>query len=259
MKRIVAIGGGEIGRPKKEGGYFPVETMSIDKEIIKLTKKKKPKLLFVPTASNDSEGYFKVIKKHFTKLGCNVKPLYLIKENYSKKEIEKEVLKSDIIYVGGGNTLKMMNLWRKIGFDKILKKAYNKGIVLSGLSAGAICWFSYGNSDSRKFTSGSKKLIKVKGLGLVDALLCPHYDFETYRQKDLKRMMKNTSRVIAIALDNSCAIEIIDDKYRIIKSKKAAKAHKIYYKNKKYIKEEIKSLKEFNELKDLLKNKKLKS
>jgi dipeptidase E len=251
-KKIVAIGGGEIGRPKENGGFYPVETKAIDKEIIKLSGKKKPLLLFIPTASSDSEGYSKVVEKHFSKFSCKVKALNLIKEKLSKKEIEKKVLSADIIYVGGGNTLKMMMIWRRLGVDKILEKAMKKGIVLSGLSAGAICWFSYGNSDSRKFTSSSSKLIKVKGLGFVDALCCPHYDVEKARQKDLKRMTKSTNKIISIALENCTALEVIGDKYRIIKSKKSAKAYKIYWKKNKYYNEIITTSNEFLPLKDLL-------
>ncbi len=147
----------------------------------------------------------------------------------------------------------MMTIWRKIGFDKVLKKAYEKGIVLSGLSAGSICWFKYGNSDSRKFTSNSKQLIKVTGLGLIDALHCPHYDTEKHRQSDLKRMMKTTSKLISIAIDDCCAIEIIDNQYKIIKSKKSAKAYKIFWKKGKYFKEEIISKNEFEDLIKILK------
>src|SRR5690606_6160908 len=112
---------------------------------------------------------------------------------------------SDIIYVGGGNTLKMMTIWRRMGVDTLLKKAYRKGIILSGVSAGAICWFSYGNSDSRKFTSRSSQLIKVRGLELIPALFCPHYDVEKHRQNDLRKMMMKTPKIVAIALDNCCA------------------------------------------------------
>ena len=128
MGRIVAIGGGEIGRP----GY-PVETTKIDKEIISLTGKNKPKLLFIPTASSDSESYYDTVRKHFgIRLGCKTDVLYLLKEKIN----ENKILNSDIIYVGGGNTLLMMNTWRKYGLDKILIEAYNQNIVLSGLSAG---------------------------------------------------------------------------------------------------------------------------
>ena len=251
MGKIVAIGGGEIGRPHENGGFYPTQTTAIDKEIIKLTHKEHPKLLFIPTASNDSSGYYEVVTKYFSKLGCLVDVLYLLKENLSQKQIEDKILSSDIIYVGGGNTLKMMTIWRKLGVDNILRKAYNKGIVLSGVSAGAICWFKYGNSDSRKFSSGSNQLIKVKGLNIVDALLCPHYDVEIHRQTDLKRMMKSTPNIVSIALDNCCALEIIDNTYRIITSKPTAKAYKIYWRRGEFFKEEIQITKNLQNL-DLL-------
>ena len=253
MGKIIAIGGGEMGRPHESGGFYPIETIPIDKEIVAQTYKKNPKLLFIPTASNDSEGYFEIVKKYFSKLGCRVDVLYLIKEKLTRKQIENKILSNDIIYVGGGNTLKMMTIWRKIGVDKALKKAYKKGIILSGLSAGSICWFKFGNSDSRKYTSESNKLIKVMGLGLINALCCPHYDIEKHRQKDLKRMMKTTLNIISIALENCCALEVIDGKFRIIKSKPNAKGYKIFWKRGKYFKEEIIFKKEFEDLNNLLK------
>lgn len=247
MKKIIAIGGGEIGRPG-----FPVETTVIDKEIIKLTAKKNPKLLFIPTASSDSDGYIKTVEKHFgQKLKCKIDILYLIKEQLSKREIKEKILKSDIIYVGGGNTLKMMKIWKKIGIDQILIKAYEKGIVMSGLSAGSICWFKYGNSDSKKFSDPEAGLLKVKGLGIINALHCPHYNVESYREPNLKKMMKNTPGV-AIAIDNCCALEIIDDKYRIIDSKSTANAYKVYWKTGKYHKEVIKKEKIFKPLREIL-------
>ena len=154
--------------------------------------------------------------------------------------------------MGGGNTLKMMTLWRKLGVDNILKKAHKKGVVLSGISAGSICWFKFGNSDSRKFTSGSNKLIKVTGLGLVDDLHCPHYDAEEHRPEGLKRMMKTTQKIVSIALENCCAIEVVNNKFRILKSKPTAKAYKVYWKSRKYFKEEIRSTNEFENLDNLL-------
>lgn len=251
MGTIFAIGGGEIGRPHENGGFYPVETTLIDRQIIKATGKKHPKLLFIPTASNDSEGYFQVVHKHFSKLGCKVDVLYVIKEKLSKKQMENTILSTDIIYVGGGNTLRMMNIWRKIGVDDILKKAHKKGIVVSGLSAGSICWFAYGNSDSRKFTSGSTQLIKVTGLGLINALHCPHYDVE-YRKDDLKRMMKTTSKIVSIALDNCCALQVVNQQYRIISSKPTAKAYKVFWKSGTYYKQEIPASGQFAPLADLL-------
>ncbi|MBU3925098.1 peptidase E [Candidatus Parcubacteria bacterium] len=247
MRTIIAIGGGEIGRPG-----FPIETTSIDKEIISLNGKKKPKVLFVPTASSDSEPYFEVVKKHFGKrLGCAVDVLYLLKNKQLKEKIEKKILSHDIIYVGGGNTLKMMRAWRKLGVDKMLLKACEKGIVLSGVSAGAMCWFSFGLSDSLRFSSKNAPMIKVRGLSIVNALFCPHYDIEKKREPELKKMMKKDSG-IAIAVENCCAVEIIGGNFRVISSKKTAKAYKVYWENGKYFKKEIPKQKKFLPIKELV-------
>lgn len=252
MGKIIAIGGGEIGR----SGY-PIETEKIDKEIIRLTGKKRPKLLFVPTASSDSESYADVAKKYFGKrLGCRVDVLYLLNKKLSKKEIEEKILKSDIVYVGGGNTLKMMNAWRRLGVDKILKKAFKKNIVLSGLSAGSLCWFNGGSSDSRKFKNDKEPFIKVTGLGFINAFHCPHYDTEKGRKKSLKDLMKKTPGT-AIALDNCSAIEIVNDKYRILTTKKQTNAYRTYWLKGKYFEEIIKPKKEFSLLSELLGKQKL--
>jgi dipeptidase E len=253
MGKIVAIGGGEMGRPKEGSGFYPVETTDIDMEIVRLTNKKHPRLLFIPTASYDSEDYYNVVKKHFLSLGCSaVDVLKLSEVTLPKSKLEDFILSYDAIYIGGGNTLRLMTIWRKMGIDTILRKAYERGIVLSGLSAGSICWFSYGNSDSRKFTSGSDRLIKVSGLGLINALHCPHYDVEHFRQQDLKRMMKSTPKIVAIALDNCTALEVIDDRYRIIRTKSDAKARKTYWQNGKYVVEEIEVVDDFRDLSSLL-------
>ena len=134
--------------------------------------------------------------------------------------------------------MKMMNVWKRTGTDKILRQAYKKGIVLSGLSAGAICWFKWGNSDSRRFNNPKAGLVKVSGLGLIKALGCPHPDGKG-RWNSLKAMMKKTPGV-GITLDNCSALEIMDDKCRIVSSKLAARAHKVYWKGGKYYEKIIK-------------------
>ena len=78
------------------------------------------------------------------------------------------ILGADIVYIGGGNTLAMMKRWRELGIDKLLKIAYKRDIVLSGLSAGSICWFKQGLSDSRRFRNPKADLIKVTGIGLIN-------------------------------------------------------------------------------------------
>ena len=222
MGKLVAIGGGDMA-----GG----ETLAIDKEIVSLTGKDHPKALFIPTASSDSRERWQAFQGVYTQeLGCATDVLYLLDVNPAREDLEQKILSSDLIYVGGGNTLKMMRRWRRLGVDSILRDAYGRGIVLSGLSAGCICWFSWGHSDSMAFYHPeSWSYIRVKGMGLVDALCCPHFDSDTAgvkREGDFRQMVRKHSDV-AIAIDNNCAIEVVDDTYRVITSRAGAGAYKL--------------------------------
>lgn len=246
MVKIIAICGWENGR---SGTKY--ETKQIDEEIVKLSGKKHPEVLFIPPISPFQESYFNQMQKIFRRLGCKMSPLYLNDVRFSTKELEKTVLCHDIIYVGGGNTLKMLKSWRKYGLDRVLLKATKKDIVLSGLSAGAICWFRYGCSDSRKNTNPKKGFIRIKGLDLVQALYCPHYNDHLNRKSDLKKMMERTNE-IGLAFDSCSAIEIIDNEYRIITSNKKANAYRVYWKNKQYYEEIVEKKNTFSPLKDLL-------
>jgi dipeptidase E len=234
-KTIVAIGGGEI---RTRG------TAAIDREIIRLSNKKNPKLLFIPTASSDSEIYWRHVQEYFGKfLKCKTDVLFLINEQPSKEQIRRKVLSADIIYVGGGNTLMMMRLWRRLGVDKLLIAAYEKGTVLSGISAGSICWFDSGHSDSMSFYNPQKwKYINVKGLGLIKGIHCPHYNGMTRgipRRKHFREMIRKTGG-IGIALENNCAIEFIDGRfYRVISSKSYARAYRVYKKGREAVAEQI--------------------
>lgn len=247
--KLIAIGGGEIGRP----GYS-IETKKIDEEIIKLSSKKNPKVLFIPTASGDSKSYYEIFSKYYgKKLKCKIDVLYLIskKERPTKNEIKKKIMSSDIIYVGGGNTLRILKICRRLGVDKLLKKASQKGIILTGLSAGAICWFKYGNSDSLKFGKKKQsKLIKLKGFNFFNLMVCPHYNVEKNRRPSLKKMIKKQGGM-AIALENCSALEIINNRYRIITSSKKSKAYKIFKDNNKVIEKPLALNGTFKPLKEL--------
>ncbi len=250
MNKIIAIGGGEIGRPGTK-----IETLLIDKEIIKLTKKKNPRLLFIPTASGDSTSYVEIFNNYFgKKLKCHTGVLFLINKRYSRKYLEKIILNVDMIYVGGGNTLNMMNVWRKNKINEILKKATEKGIVLSGVSAGANCWFDYGYAG-RPIGSNKKlfNLKKVKGLGIIKGSFCPHYDFDKYRKIKLKKILKNKKEKV-LAIDNGAAIEILENKYKIISANESSNAHLVFYEENKYIEKKIAKDK-WLDLKDLFNTK----
>jgi dipeptidase E len=234
MRKIVAIGGGSIGF-----GAAKPEVMPISREIIRLSNKKRPRLLFIPTASSDDKAYVRAVQNHFgNKLSCRMDILFLLKSPPPFFEIGKKIRTADIIYVGGGNTLMMINRWKKLGVIRLLKEAEEKGNVLCGPSAGAICWFRQGNSDSRKFHNPKAKLIKVTGLGFIDALACPHYDVEKDRQPELKEMMKKTPGV-AIAIDNCAALEVVGGKYRVVTSKPKAGVYKVYWSKGNYFQEKL--------------------
>jgi dipeptidase E len=223
-KAIVAIGGGLI---RTKG------TAAIDREIIRLSGKKNPQLLFIPTAMSDSEIYWKCVQKYFGGfLKCKTDVLFLIKDRSSKKQISKKILSADIVYVGGGNTLLMMPLWRNLGVDKLLKSAYENGTVLSGISAGSICWFESGHSDSMAFYNPRKwEYINVRGMGLIQGIHCPHYNSSTLgvpRRKHFRDMIRRIGG-IGIGIENNCAIEFIDGKfYKVICSRSYAKAYTVF-------------------------------
>ncbi len=253
LQKIVAIGGGEISRPKKHGnGYYPAETTYIDKDILQLTNSNSATLLFIPTASNDSTNYYDAVKKHFLKIGfTSVNVLYLLDRSLTKTQIKKMILSHDAIYVGGGDTIRMLATWQSLGVDKMLKEALEKGIVLSGLSAGSICWFAQGISDSSQTVDNSNGLVLVMGLGFIDAIHCPHYDTDPHRQSFVKQNVINTNRV-AICLDDCTALEVVGNEYRILKSNTNAKAHRAYWENDRYCVEEIDASDSFKSIDSLL-------
>ncbi len=149
----------------------------------------------------------------------------------------------------------MLKVWRKKGVDKVLKKAGEKGIALSGLSAGAICWFNYGNSDSLRFTaSGNETIIKLKGLGFVKTLVCPHYDVEKNRRPSLRKMIEKKGGV-ALALENCAALQVVGDKCRILTSSKSANAYIVFRKDGKVVEERVDKINEFRPLNEILRAK----
>lgn len=218
MGTIVAIGGGEIR---------DFETLEIDEYIVKSTGIENPKALFIPTASGDALAYVDTFNKVYgEKLGCRTDSLLLILENLEDEKIKNKILSSDLIYVGGGNTRMMIELWKKKNVDKYLRDAFENNTVLSGLSAGSICWFKYGHSDSNSFENEDDnwQFSKVEGLGFINAIHCPHYNQEERKSFDT---MMLTSEEVGIALENNTAIVFKDNKYRIIKSDVNANAYKL--------------------------------
>lgn len=222
MKKLVCIGGGEIPRIKN-GIKLPYETKKIDEEIVRLSGKENPKFLFIGIASTNYNEYFSVIGKIYEDLGCSVS---LFDPDKSYEEMKKDILNTDIIYVGGGNTRHLMEVFREKHIDELLIEAYEKGIVCSGLSAGSYCWFKC-NYDL------------IEGLGLIDAVHCVHYDQkdDVAKNKFFGEIKKQNRE--GIALDNCVALEIVDEERKIIKSNNNRHAYRYTYTNGELIEEEL--------------------
>lgn len=170
MKRIVAIGGGEL-REKT--------TLKIDEYIAALAKEhageKRANALFIPTASHDFMPYYNSFHKVYTGT-FDIKTdvaLTVFKES-DMERLREKFLKADAIYVGGGDTVFMIEHWKKTGLLPLLEDAYERGVVLAGLSAGAICWFSDIYTDSLKAEDGTRYAM-FKGLNWIKGIISPHY------------------------------------------------------------------------------------
>ena len=170
MKRVfVSIGGGEL-RNKT--------TASIDGYVASLAKSRitdghRGYALFFPTASHDSNPYFNSFRKTYTSLfDMKSDVAILTKGLMTLEHVAEKIAKADLIYVGGGDTLYLMQVWRETGVDKLVWDAYCRGAVLAGLSAGAICWFEDIYTDS--LVEG--EYAPYKGLGKIKGAATPHYD-----------------------------------------------------------------------------------
>ncbi len=191
-KNIVAIGGGGFGRSL---GHLVIE-----KYIISLINKKRPKICFIPTASGDSSLYKLNFYRAFSKLDCITSHI----DFFSRTEnLEKKVLTQDIIYVGGGNTKSMLAVWKEWNLPEILLSAYKKGIVMSGVSAGAICWFDKGITDSY-----ADELAIIDCLGIVEGIACPHFDEEKEREPYVNEVINREIIRSCFCIEGNCALHI---------------------------------------------------
>ena len=186
---IVAIGGGGFGRnPNK-----PV----IEDYIVNLSPAKKPKITFFPTASAEDVQYIKNFHIAFSKLNCIPQDISLFKKT---PDLESIIDDSDIIYVGGGNTKSMLAVFKDWGLDKMIINAYKQGKILSGVSAGAICWFEKGITDS-----WASELKILDCLGLLKGTCCPHYDGEENRRPSVEAFLKNKTLEECLCIEDGSA------------------------------------------------------
>ena len=201
MKAIIPIGGGEISLKS---------TLKIDEYIVSLVTSETKKVLFIPTASGDMVSYIERFKTHYESLGCEVDTL-LLSQTQNDNLIRSKIFSSNIIYIGGGNTARMMRIFKRNKVNEYLLKAYEKGIILTGLSAGAMAYFTNGYSDSNRSTNPEASLCLVKCLNIIPYCFCPHYNEEERKSFDEFVISKGFN---GLALEDDVALVYIDDEIK---------------------------------------------
>ena len=226
-KHILAIGGGGFARNNG--------SLLLEKYILNLSKKDFPRIAFIPTATGDSDNYIVRFYSIFNRLKCIPSHLDFFKRTI---DLSEYIMSQDIVFVGGGNTKSMLAVWRDWGMDTILKQAYNKGIIMSGVSAGAICWFSYGITDS-----WDNKLKLIECLNFIDGTCCPHYDEEPDRKPYVKSIIRDNNIKNCTAIEGGSALHIIDgNPYKNISFYYNKKSYNVYSENSKIIEYPLSSI-----------------
>jgi dipeptidase E len=174
LRHIVGLGG---------GGDAVEQSARMHEYVLGLTGEERPKLLFVPTAAADNDEYIVWVHEQFDPV-AEVRHLKTFP--WPPENLRELVLGQDAIFVSGGNTANMLAIWRVHGIDALMREAWENGIVLWGASAGMICWFEHGVTDS--YGPG---LDAMECLGFLPGSACPHYDGEELRRPRFRELVAN--------------------------------------------------------------------
>jgi len=197
-KQIIAMGGAAL--PPELDNLLLVDYF------LKQTGRRKPKVAFIGAAHGDADAGRLRFYAGFSQFACRPTHLPLF-----------------AIYVGGGNTRSMLAVWREWELDRHLRAAWEAGVVLGGASAGSICWFEHGLTDS---VAGP--LTAMRCLGLLAGTNCPHYDSEPARRPTLRRLVARGTVPEALAADDGAALHFVGDRLaRIVSSRPRAKAYRV--------------------------------
>jgi len=197
-RQIIAIGGAGLA-PQSEPPL-------LEQYILAQTGKKNPAVCFLGTATGDADAYVTRFYASFTRLTCRPTHVPLFGRT---PDLRAVLLAQDVIYVGGGNTKSMLAVWRDWGVPELLRRAWRARIVLAGVSAGAICWFDSGITDS-----WADRLRLLPCLGMLPGTCCPHYDGEPERRPTLRRMVTRGAVTRALALDDGAAAHFVGRRLR---------------------------------------------
>jgi len=212
-RRIIGIGGAVLA---PESGNFKLERYILD-----LSGAARPRVVFVPTASGDDVGYVARFYEAYARFGVELDVLRFFRR--TPEDLREFLFGFDVVHVGGGNTRSMLAVWRHWGFDAVVKEAWERGILLCGSSAGSICWFEQGLTDS---VAGD--LTPMEGLGLLPGSNCPHYDGEANRRPAYRKLVADGTLAGGLACDDGAGVQFADGALqRVIASRPNARAYRV--------------------------------
>lgn len=202
------------------GGFISTDLWDVTKpgatflRMLELSKKDRPRVCFIHTASGDSAGYLKQSYAALSDYNCDVSHLQLFTQ--PNASVREEILRADVIWVGGGSVANLLALWSLHGVDSALREAYEKGVVIGGVSAGSICWHQGGPTDS----FGAQLRVVTNGLALLPFGNAVHYDSEAQRRPLAHKLIADeifkkiyaTDDGIGILFENEIAVEVISDR-----------------------------------------------
>jgi peptidase E len=200
------------------------ENLTLDRYVLAQARTPEPAVTFVPTASGDADSYIVRFYTAFAGLPCRPSHLPLFRRT---PDLRAYVLAQDVIYVGGGNTKSMLAVWHEWGLPALLHEAWVSGIILTGISAGAICWFAQGVTDS--FAGALRPLTC---LGFLPGSCCPHYDGEAARRPTYHQLLRTGKIASGFAIDDGAAIHFVNtDVHHVGASRRGATAYRVQMRN----------------------------
>ncbi len=213
MRQIVSFGGGgfsmEAGNPL------------LDEFVLDLTGKERPRICFLPQASGDADHYLVRFYRAFDAERCIPSHMSLFRRLRAPRDPRSHLLDQDVIYVGGGSITSLIGVWRAHGIDRILRKAWERGIVMCGLSAGSLCWFEEGVSTFH----GAPE--RVEGLGLLPWSNTVHYSSEPERREAYHQWLLDGMRP-GYAADDGAAVHFVGaDVAQVVASRGDARAYRV--------------------------------
>jgi peptidase E len=213
MRQVVAMGG---------GGFLMGDPM-LDRFAVDLTRAARPRIAFLPTASGDAASSIAAFFEAFPARAFEPSVLRLIDREVA--DIGSFLGEQDLVYVGGGNTAVMLAAWRVHGVDVALRAAWEAGVVMAGVSAGANCWFEACTTDS--FGLGRADPL-ADGLGFVPGSFTPHYDGEPARRPAVQALVGSGALPDGFACDDFAAVHVVDGVVaEAVASRPGARAYRV--------------------------------